>query len=110
MTRRLRQYAPLLALLAKATPEIRRAVLCGSPKNLIHTICECAKNLLNGNVSLTPAQKGKLQRYKAGLRTLVKKRVPLHRKGQIIQRGGFLPALLAPLAAAVLPAILGLKK
>lgn len=110
MTRRLRRYAPLLALLAKATPEIRRAVLSGHPRDLIHTLCECAKNLLNGNVPITPAQKGKLQHYKAGLRTLVKKRVPLHQKGQIIQRGGFLPALLAPLAAAVIPALLGLKQ
>lgn len=106
MSRRLQRYAPLLALLARATPPIRRAVLRGNDPGLLQCLCECVKNVLNGNVPLTRAHKTRLQRYKTGLRTLVKKSVPLHKKGRIVQRGGFLGALLAPLAASVIGSIL----
>lgn len=102
MSVRLRRYGPLLKLLANATPEIRKAVLRGGDPDFMRCLCECALNVLNGAVPLTQAQKRKLLPYKTGLRTLIKKTVPLYRKQAIVQKGGFLGALLAPIAISVL--------
>lgn len=107
MSLRLRRFAPLLKFLANASPEVQRTVLRGHDPALMRCLCECAKNVLNGNVPLTPAQKARLRPYKTGLRTLVKKKAPLYRKHTVVQKGGFLPALLAPIAASVIPSILG---
>ena len=63
-------------------------------------------NILNGNIPLTPYQLQKLRRYKAKLRTLAKPCVSQKQKLDIEQKGGFLPALLAPVVGAVLGSIL----
>ena len=107
MSVRLRRYAPLLKVLAHATPAIRRAVLRGNDPEFMRCLCECALNVLKGTVPLTPAQKRRLLPYKTGLRTLIKKTVPLYRKQAIVQKGGFLPALLAPVALSVLGGLFG---
>ena len=107
MSQRLRRYRAILRYLAQAPYPIARAVLRGSDKGLITCLSECAKNILNGNVPLTGTQKTKLRSYKTGLRTLVKKSVPSRRKRIVLQRGGFLGALLAPIAASVLGPIVG---
>jgi hypothetical protein len=59
--------------------------------------CECADNILRGNVPLPNLQKEKLKRNKAGLRALTKKSVSLKQKKAILQKGGFLGSLLAPI-------------
>jgi hypothetical protein len=52
---------------------------------------------------LTKPQKEKLKRNKAGLRALMKKSVSLKKKKAILQKGGFLGSLLAPIASVVAP-------
>jgi hypothetical protein len=64
---------------------------------------EWADNILRGNVPLTKLQKEKLKRNKAGLRALTKKSVSLEKKKAILQKGGFLGSLLAPIASVVTP-------
>jgi hypothetical protein len=51
----------------------------------------------------TKLQKEKLKRNKAGLRALTKKSVSLKKKKAILQKGGFLGSLLAPIAYVVAP-------
>jgi hypothetical protein len=99
MSERLRRFAPYLRLLHKAKPSVRKSMLksqCDN-KDFIHCICECAKNLLKGNVPLSSTQKGQLFRRKKLRRKLVLKKTSLKDKKKIVQRGGFLSALLAPL-------------
>jgi len=50
------------------------------------------KNVLKGNVPLTNAQMSRIQ----DLRALSVKKTSLAKKRKIIQKGGFLSALLAP--------------
>jgi len=69
----------------------------------VECLCEVAYNILRGNVSVTPQQNAKLRRNKAGLRALTNKKLPLKRKKAILQKGGFLGSLLAPLASVVVP-------
>jgi hypothetical protein len=56
--------------------------------------------VLKGNVPLTTKEKSRLKKHKNKLRTLVKKKVSLSKKKDIIQSGGgFLGALLMPVAS-----------
>lgn len=103
MSQRLRKYAPLLRHLhasrggAKLKALLRQKV--NKDKNFVSCICECACNIIKGNVHLTGEQKTKLAKRKKALRQLVAKSTPLKVKKRIIQSGGFLGALLAPIAS-----------
>lgn len=91
-----------LCLLAKADPALARAIIDKGKPDLVHSLCECAQNILKGNVPLKKGHKTKLRRYKKDLRTLVIRKTGLHKKKRILQKGGFLAALLAPLATSLL--------
>ena len=85
-------------MLHKSSPKARSALLkqhC-SPE-FVKCICECVKNVLVGNVSLTPENKKRLKRNKRSLRRLILKKTPLTEKKRIVQSGGFLGALLGPI-------------
>jgi len=54
-----------------------------------------SKNVLNGNVDLNSRQFARLKREKKDVRALARKRTSL-KKRQIVQKGGFIGALLMP--------------
>jgi len=64
-------------------------------------MCECAKNLLKGNVPLSPAQLRTLRRHKQKLRQLAVKKTSLAKKKKLVQSGGFLGALLTPIISVL---------
>ena len=102
MSTRVKRQAQVLRVLAKSHPHVCKAILRGADKDLLFCLSECAYNILRGNVSLTPAQKAKLTRYKQKIRQVANKKTALKQKQQIVQTGGFLPALLAPLLGSVI--------
>ena len=57
--------------MAHGKPRICNAIIADSDRDTIIVLCECAKNLLAGNVKHTPTQFRKLERHKSGLRTLL---------------------------------------
>lgn len=65
-------------------------------RDLIDCISECAKNVLIGNVPLKRSQLSRLRRQKRDIRELSRKKTPLKNKRRILQKGGFLGALLTP--------------
>ena len=99
MSKRLERNYKTLKLLHKCkTKGERTKILKLADKDLIACLCECAHNLLKGNVKLTKKRKDDLKRHKNCLRELVDKRKGLETKRNIlIQKGGLLPALLAPI-------------
>lgn len=102
---RLRKNLPLISWLAKGKPSLCRAIIKEADRDLVNAICECAHNLVEGNVSLTPAQKLKLKPHKKKLLLLVDKKAAISKKKKVLQRGGFLGALAtvaAPAAIAML--------
>lgn len=105
MSKRIERHACDLHYLLKATPVIRKAVIDKADSSLISCICECAQNILEGNIELQPKEKKSLTKHKKDLRQLIKKSVPIKQKRRIIQKGGFLSALLAPLASMVVPLV-----
>ena len=70
-------------------------------KNLIDCFCECSKNILKGNVPLNRVQFQRLRRQKNNLRLLALKKTPLNKKRKILQKGGFLGALIVPALSAL---------
>ena len=108
---RLKKHIPQLKALKKASPKRRRKILIDANAELIKCICECCLNIINGNVKITKAQRRKLSRHAKTLRALAKRGVPTNRKKKlIVQKGGFLPALLAPiigLAGSLVGSLLG---
>ena len=101
MSLRLKQQAHVLCALHKSHPSVCRAILKGADKELIQCLAECCHNILKGNVKLTPSQKAQLTKYKQKIRHVADKKKALKTKVKIIQSGGFLPALLAPLIKPV---------
>ena len=102
----LKKNAQILRVLAQATPHMYKAIIGVADRDLITCLCECAQNILNGNVPLTKSHLKYLQWYHSDVHTLAKKRAPKHKKKKILQKGGFLSALLAPIAVEVLTKIL----
>ena len=104
MSHRLKKHAACLHVLSIANNDMRKAMIKHADSDLVHCLCECAHNILKGNVPLTSGQLAKLKSYRQHLRNLVDKTKT--NKKRILQTGGFLPALLAPIAASVLGGLL----
>ena len=97
MSSRLRNNSEVLHVLSKAAPKFRKQLLQQADRDLITAICECCLNVVKGRVPLTTGQKKKLAPHKKHLRQLADKRLShTKRKRLIVQKGGFLGALLAP--------------
>jgi len=94
----------LLKALGKMNSRQRVQFLKHADNSLIIAICECALNILNGNVLLTENQKCYLARMKKLLRLLAKKTVSLKKKKKhLVQKGrGVLIPLLVNAAISAL--------
>ena len=102
-----RREADLLRALYYLNGEQRLLLLRKADQRVIHCICECALNILLGNVVLTPQQKRHLRKYAPVLRQLVDKKRK-NKKKIVLQHGGggFLPGLLLPIITSVLGQLL----
>ena len=105
MANRLKKHSDTLSVMSKANPKVNKVLIQNANKELVYCLCECAHNVLKGNVPLNPSQKRKLNRYKQGLRSLVKSKTSVLKKKKILQQGGFLPALLGPILGIAGPII-----
>ena len=103
MSGRMKKQAVCLQMLIKTkNAKLRKAILEHADAELIRALCECAHNILRGNVQMTPREKTRLRKYQTKLRLIARKNVSVKQKRRHLQQtGGFLPALLAPLAASV---------
>jgi len=101
-SKRMVKHYQLLKLLSKAKEEQRKALIENTDKELIFCICECIQNLLAGNVPCSHARRRTLKKSADVLREIIRCKTPLKTKRQLlIQQGGFLPALLAPIVGIV---------
>ena len=100
--RRIKSNYYALQVLKNAWPELHKAIVSNCNKDLLHSICECVLNVLNGNIRGSDCTKRKLKKFKASLLSLVHKRLPLVSKRRVILQLG---AFLLPLLSAVLPTL-----
>jgi hypothetical protein len=98
MARRLRANLDELKVLKKAKPKLRKSILKAADNDLITCLSECSHNVLNGNIQLSNKDKAALNKHKKTLRELAKRKLSTAKRRKILlQKGGFLPALLAPI-------------
>jgi len=101
MSARIKKYANLLQQLHRAPAAKKKALLkkYGGQREFVKCLCECSKNILCGNIALTPSQKRALLKRKSDLKKLSLKKTSLKTKKRIVQKGGFLGALLGPIVS-----------
>ena len=101
--RRLEKHLDFLSQLSKAKRKERRLKLLSiATPEQIHTVCECIKNILQGvfEPKFNTQTKRYLRQFEPVYDTITKKNriVPLAAKRRLlIQKGGFLLTLLAPI-------------
>lgn len=103
-----KKNAILLQAICEASPQQRRALVNSADLQLVRCICECALNILKGNVPLKSTEKKKLSKHRLFLRKLAKLGKSLKTKKKIIvnQKGGsLLPLILAPVVSALISKI-----
>lgn len=103
-TKRMRKNVFVLGALGTGKPKTIRAIMKQADGELMTCLCECAKNILKGNVPLNVQQLSKLKRHREVVRKLASRNISSKDKKKIVlQKGsGFLSALIAPLATQVL--------
>jgi len=86
----------------------RASFLRSADNKLIKCIQECIFNTLKGNVPLGCNEKKRLAKHKSVLRRVAVKRGNWKAKRKLlVQQGGFLPYLIAPILGALLSRIIG---
>lgn len=101
----LQKDAALLRALIHATPKERKALLKVCDSRRIRSVCECAYNVLRGNVPLSNKVKNRLRKHKNALRRIVKRGESWTKKRHyLVQKGGgfLLPLLLSTVLQTVL--------
>ena len=98
---RLRKKGPTLQLLQNALAPSQKCILDKALPELIRCLCDCTRNILQENVTLSRHYKQKLQQHKIKLRKLADCKVALKTKNQLAQTRGFLPLLLSALAPVI---------
>ena len=76
-------------------------------REFLDCVSECAKNVIKGNVQLKPAQLRRLRRERSNVRALALKKTSLKKKRRILQKGGFLGALIPPVLSVLGSLLLG---
>lgn len=94
-----KKYISILKALYHLDRDQRIVILRKAEATLVKCICECALNILNGNVFITDSQKSKLKRHAKILRCLADKSGTWTSKKKIILAEGIkiLTLLLAPI-------------
>jgi hypothetical protein len=86
--------------------KLKIAIMKHAPNDLVTCVGDCCKNVLNGNVKLSPVRKRQLKVHRRAIRMLAAPGVSIEKKKAVLahQKGGFIASLLA----AAIPAAIDL--
>jgi hypothetical protein len=101
MSQRVRKYLPTLRRIHRLSEKNRRACVEKCDRGFLDCLSECAKNVIKGNVPMNDRQLKSLRREKKNLRQLSLKKTSLKKKRKILQKGGFLGALIPPILSVL---------
>ena len=118
MSQLIKKHAELLQFLCTCKPAQRKALVNVLDHDALKAIAECNHNVIKGTVPLSKAHLAGLNRNKKHLLDLdddndighlqgtVRRKALVKKRRIILQKGGILPALLAPLLGAVIGPII----
>ena len=95
-TARIDRNREALVALNKLSGTVQRQLLPSLKKYTLLAIVECPKNIILDRVELTESQLKWMRERERDLRKLVARRTPHAKRVEILQQGGFLGRLLAP--------------
>ena len=101
MTQRLNNILQELKKIKRLGVKDRKKYFKSCSKDCIFQVCECVKNLLDGNLKIGEAHLKKLSRHKKTLRSLAAKNTSLVKRKRLLQKGGFITTLLPILIPAL---------
>ena len=99
---RVHEHFPLLSYLKDLSPRDQKSLIKGANRKMLEAFSEICLNLVKKNINLTPSQIDKLRPYEEEIYQLALKKHNVTKRKEIIQKGGFLGALLS----SVLPALI----
>jgi len=105
MSLRFKRNLSELQKLHRASPQKKKTLLKSANSDLIGALCDCACNIIKGNVPLTSKQFNNLRKHHKQLKALTNKS-SVKNKRKIIQKGGFIGLLLKPLAKILMGGLL----
>jgi hypothetical protein len=109
MSSRLKRNADTLHYLCYCkNKKAANAIINTANPELINCFSEISSNVLKGNAVLNEAQRNKLKKYKKYIRDIASKSTSQKVKKRILQKGGFIGALLKPLMSVIFPLVSGL--
>jgi len=101
MSARTKKYLSALKHIRRLCDKAKREYIRKCDKGFIDCVSECSKNILKGNVPLTKRQMTNFRRKRYDLRALSRRKTSLRTKRKILQKGGFLSALLPPVLSVL---------
>jgi len=96
--------------LSKLSERQKKKFIKTADKSVVQSIRECCINILNGQIPLNSSQKARLKRNKQGLRSLILSKTAIGKKRKILQKGGFLSAILTaalPIVGSLIASAIG---
>ena len=105
---------PFLRAIAEGTHKQRQHVLNHADKHLLACLCECALNVVEDTVKLSPKEKKAIARHQRKLRVLADPHIPQKYKRHVLRQRGagkFFQTIVAPILKQLpllLPAVLPL--
>ena len=97
VTQRIERNRELLISLQKLSEASKQAILPALSKDMLLVLVECTKNSIIGNFTLNKSQLHYMRFHKQELKCLVQKGTLDAERIRILQKGGFLMRLLAPI-------------
>lgn len=102
MSKRIKKYVETLNYLSKCDRRTGKSIINSANSELINCISDICYNMLRGNLKINSTQKTKLDKYKNNIRKIANKKATQKSKKELIQKGGFLGAILAPLIGSLI--------
>lgn len=102
MIKRLKRHAKTLEFLAKCDKHTANTIIKAAKPDLLCCVSDICYNILQGKAKLSSSQKKQLAKYKSHIRKLADKSTTAKTKKTLIQKGGFLGSILAPLLGGII--------
>ena len=110
LSKNLRDNFYMIGCLKEAKEDSRRGAMRCCSRQLCDSMSEIAANLLKGNIPWTDHQFSVLKRHAKDIEALSKKKTQLWKRREILQKGGFLSALLGPVVRFLMPVVKPVEK
>lgn len=101
VSKRVRENIDFLRFLASCNPNQRKTAIKYASKEAILALVECCINVLHGTIELPEHNRKRLKKHRVIIRNLSRESPLSKRRKILVQKGGFLPFLLAPLLSIV---------